>query len=203
MSMAQEDRGKEVTTLLDRAERGDADAAHDLLPLIYEQLRRIAGRRMREQRRDHTLQATALVHEAYVRLVGERDIRWQGRSHFFFAASRAMEDILVEHARAKGRLKRGGDGQGRPAQRVPLNVADLAAEVEGEEILALTEAVRRLEAEQPEVAQVVRLRFFAGLTSEQTAEALGLSVRKVYRVWAYGRAWLYRCVQEQRGDSGG
>ncbi|MBX3372364.1 MAG: hypothetical protein KF817_00885 [Phycisphaeraceae bacterium] len=173
-------------------------AVTELLPLVYQQLRAMAQQRMQDQRRDHTLQATALVHEAYARLVGRQDVRWESRAHFFFAAARAMQDILVEHARARGRLKRGGDGHGSPARRVPLNVADLAADVDGDDILSLSDAVRVLEAEQPDVADVVRLRFYAGLTTEQVAAALDISDRQVRRTWAYGRAWLFRRVRMQQ-----
>jgi len=184
----------DVTQLLDEAQRGDANAARDLLPVIYDQLRRIAQQRMNEQRPDHTLQATALVHEAYVRLVGEREIQWNNRAHFFFAAARAMQDILIEHARAKARLKRGGDGQAKAAQRLPLNVAELAEDVDPDAIVAIDDALKRLEQDQSEVADVVRLRFYAGLTCEQTAAALNISARQVRRIWSYGRAWLYREV---------
>lgn len=189
-----------VTSLLDRADRGDEVAARDLLPLVYDQLRRIAQRRLAERQGEggHTLQATALVHEAYARLVGDRDIRWSGRAHFFFAAARGMQDILVEHARAKGRLKRGGDGQGQPARRVPLNVIDLASEMDSDEILSLDDAFRRLEESEPETAAVVRLRLYAGLTGDQVALAMGISPRQVDRLWAYARAWLFRQVHGQR-----
>lgn len=189
----------QVTQLLDEARGGDAEAARELLPLVYGELRRIAQQRMNEQRPDHTLQATALVHEAYVRLVGEREIHWENRAHFFFASARAMQDILIEHARAKARLKRGGDGQAKAQDCLPLNVADLADEIDPDAILELHEALQRLEREQPDVADVVRLRFFAGLTCEQTAAALHTSARQVRRTWSYSRAWLFRAVEEQRG----
>lgn len=184
-----------VTKLLNEAASGRAEAVSDLLPLVYAQLRRIAQRRMSDQKPGHTLQATELVHEAYMRLVGRDQVSWQGRAHFYFAAARAMQDILVEHARAKARLKRGGDGRGTPARRVPLNVLDLAADADPGDIVALDAAVRRLEAEEPDVAAVVRLRFYAGLTGDQVAQALDLSPRQVDRLWAYARAWLYRHVE--------
>lgn len=192
-----EDIQRHFTKVLRQLSANSPEGADDLLPMVYEQLRAIAQRRMNNQRDNHTLQATALVHEAYVRLVGRQDIQWQDRVHFFFAAARAMQDILIEHARSKARLKRGGDGH-RPGKHVPLNVADLAADVGSDEILALTDAVRRLELEQPKVAEIVRLRFYAGLTSEQTAAVLNISDRQVRRVWSYGRAWLYRQLQSQQ-----
>jgi RNA polymerase sigma factor (TIGR02999 family) len=187
---ADQDRGR-VTRLLQSA--GDDDAgAQELLGLVYEQLRRIAQRRMKEEHSSHTLQATALVHEAYLRLVGDEGIQWHGRAHFFSAAAEAMRRILVEHARARGRVKRGGDGEGRAPRRVPLDVVDLARDADPDGILALDDAVRRLEVEEPDVAAVVRLRFFAGLSIDATAEALGSSPRTVDRLWAYARARLYR-----------
>lgn len=187
-----------VTQLLHRAEAGDAHAADRLFPVVYEQLRAIAQNRMSDQPKDHTLQATALVNEAYVRLVGRQNLEWKERSHFFFAAARAMQDILVEHARGKSRLKRGGPD----ARRVPVNLAELAEEAGQEEILALTEGISQLEREQPQVAEVVRLRFYAGLTNAQTASALDISERQVRRVWSYGRAWLFRHVRNEGGTHG-
>jgi RNA polymerase sigma factor (TIGR02999 family) len=177
-----------VTRLLREVEAGQPQAAAALLPLVYDQLRELARHRMAEERSGHTLQATALVHEAYLRLVGDRPAGWAGRAHFFHAAAEAMRRILIEHARARGRVKRGGGGE---RQRVPLSVIDLAAENDPGEILDLDEAVCRLEKESPDVAAVVRLRFYAGLTIEETAEALGISPQSVKRDWAYARAWLF------------
>src|SRR5262245_52757999 len=171
-----------------------ADSAA-LLALVYDQLRKIAQQRMSEERPGHTLQATALVHEAYLRLLGQQPRCWSSRAHFFFAAGRAMQQILVEHARARGRAKRGGATE-QPARRVPLSVVDLASQANLDEILALDEAFRRLESEEPEVATVVRLRFFAGLSGDETARSLGMSPREVDRLWAYARAWLYRAVEQ-------
>jgi RNA polymerase sigma factor (TIGR02999 family) len=164
-----------------------------LFPLVYDELRKMAGHRMAAERQDHTLEATALVHEAYLRLVGSADVRWANRAHFFHAAAEAMRRILVEHARAKHRLKRGG-GRHRDLKGLE-SVADLVARSDPDEILAVDEAVRRLEAENPEAASVVRLRFYAGLTPEETAKATDLSPRTVYRHWAYARAWLYRALK--------
>ncbi|HEY3246061.1 MAG TPA: ECF-type sigma factor [Phycisphaerae bacterium] len=195
--MSHEDRDTPVTLLLERAAAGEACAAERLFPLVYEQLRLIARQRMAGERRDHTLQATALVHEAYIRLVQENPIGWSSRAQFYHAAGRAMQQLLVEHARARGRLKRGGDGEGRAARRVPLDLTDVANNGDPEEILALDEAVGCLEREDPEVASVVRMRFFAGLTGDETAAALGLSPRQVDRLWAYARAFLF---QKLRGD---
>jgi RNA polymerase sigma factor (TIGR02999 family) len=178
---------QELTRLLGEAARGDSAAAAGLLPLVYEQLRELARRRMVEERTDHTLQATALVHEAYMRLVGDRDVPWAGRGHFFAAAAEAMRRILIDHARAHRGPRRGGN-----CRRVPLNVVDLAAPEQFEEILALDDAVSRLEQVNASLAAVVRLRFYAGLSVQETAEALGVSTRTVEREWAGARAWLFR-----------
>jgi len=174
-----------VTQILGQIRAGRAQAASELLPLVYSQLRAMAQKNMNQERASHTLEATALVHEAYLRLVGEKDLGWDSRAHFFTAAAEAMRRILIEHARAKKRVKRGGE-----RQRVPLTGLDLAAENDAEEILAVDEAFRRLETEDPDAAQVVRLRYFAGLSVAETASALGMSERSVAREWAYARAWL-------------
>lgn len=167
-------------------EAGAPAAAEDLLPLVYQSLKELARQRMSLERPGHTLQATALVHEAFLRLAG-KGVRWSGKSQFYQAAAQAMRRILVEHARARGRVKRGGN-----TCRVPVNLLDLAEDADREEILALDEAIRRLEEHTPEIAAVVRLRFFAGLTVEETAEALAMGRRSVDRAWAYARVWLYR-----------
>ena len=169
--------------------------AEALLPLVYHSLKELARQRMSLERAGHTLQATALVHEAYLRLVG-KNVRWAGKSQFFHAAAQAMRRILVEHARARGRVKRGGG-----SRREPINLLDLAEDADREQILALDEAIRRLEEHTPEVGAVVRLRFFAGLTVEQTAEALDIGRRSVDRYWAYARVWLYRELYGE-GNSG-
>lgn len=176
-----------LTRVLQDVGAGRADAADVLLPLVYEELRGMAQRRMRTERADHTLQATALVNEAYLRLVGDEDVAWENRAHFFGAAARAMQRILVEHARARGRRKRTG---GR--RRLPLNVVDLAFEADLEDVLAVEQAVERLGAFDPRLAEIVRLRFYAGLGVEDTARALDLSVRTVRREWTVARAWLAR-----------
>lgn len=174
-----------VTRILGEIRAGHEHAASELLPLVYAQLRAMAQKNMNQERASHTLEATALVHEAYLRLVGNEDLGWDSRAHFFTAAAEAMRRILIEHARAKKRVKRGGEHK-----RVPLTGLDLAAENDAEEILAVDEAFRRLETEDPEAAQVVRLRYFAGLSVAETASALGMSERSVARQWAYARAWL-------------
>jgi RNA polymerase sigma factor (TIGR02999 family) len=160
--------------------------AEALLPLVYDQLRELAKQRMAQEATGHTLQATALVHEIYLRL-SKAELRFNDRAHFFHTAAEAMRRILIEHARGKHRQKRGGD-----AVRQPLNVLDLAAEQDSDEILAFDEAIEQLAIESPQTAAVVRFRFYAGLTVDETAESLGLSPRTVNREWTYARAWLYR-----------
>lgn len=172
----------------------DRERLERLLPLVYGQLRAVAQRALAVERPDHTLEATALVHEAYVRLVGERETPWSNRAHFFVAASEAMRRILLDHARARGRVKRGG---GR--SRLDLaNVGALAAR-DSAEILRFDEGFRRLEDTSPETAAVIRLRFLAGLGVQHTADALGVSTSTVDRRWAFGRSWLYRWMRED-GD---
>ncbi len=179
----------EVTRLLVRAGAGDPAAAGDLLPLVYEELRRLADAYMRQERRDHTLQPTALVHEAYMRLVDQTRVRWQDRTHFFAVAATCMRRILVNHARDRGRLKRGGASK---PQRIALQ--DLAdTDVVGDvEMLALDDALARLETLDERKVRVVELRFFAGLTVEQAAELLEVSPVTIKRDWEFARAWLLR-----------
>ena len=180
----------EVTRLIGAARGGDAQAADQLLPLVYEQLRQLARQRMASQPADHTLQATALVHQAYLRLVGGKQIDYAGRSHFFFAAAEAMRQILIDHARARAAPKHGG---GRRRLQIQ-SVLDLAAADEARipEILALDEALSRLQQQSPDTAAMVRLRFYAGLSVDETAQALGVSPRTVKRDWTFARAWLLR-----------
>jgi RNA polymerase sigma factor (TIGR02999 family) len=181
-----------VTRILRDAQRGGAEAAGQLLPLVYDQLKDLARQRMAAERADHTLQATALVHEAYVKLVGGEPVPWASRSHFYFVAAEAMRRILIDHARARGGPKRGGD-----RRRIPINnVLDLAAEEQFPEIMALDDAVSRLEKVSESVGAVVRLRFYAGLSVEETAQAMGVSPRTVKREWTYARAWLARQLSE-------
>jgi len=181
----------DLTLLLDAAAAGDRQAAAELLPLVYEELRRLAAARLAEERPGHTLQPTALVHEAYLRLVGDQ--QFDGRGHFFAAAAEAMRRILVESARRRGRVKRGGD-----RRRVDLDEYEMTDAAPADEILALDEALTRLAAEDSEAAQIVQLRFFAGLSIEQTAETLGVSRATAYRQWSYARAWL-RCALGEDG----
>ena len=182
---------EDVTRLLEEAAQGREQAADQLLPLVYEQLKKIAQRRMADERPEHTLQATALVHEAYLRLVGDEDPKWANRAHFFKAASEAMRRILIDHARKRGRIKRGGD-----QKRVTISVADLAYTENPQEILVLDEAIQRLEPQDPQMAEVVRLRFYAGLSVEETANVLGVSRSTVKRDWGVARAWLFRELGE-------
>jgi RNA polymerase sigma factor (TIGR02999 family) len=179
----------QATRLLGAMAEGDQHAAAELLPLVYDELRKLAAHRMKAERADHTLQATGLVHEAYLRLVGNDEIDWANRAHFFHAAAQAMRRILIEHARAKGGPKRGG---GR--KKLPLDVVDLAAEADPTQILALDEAISRLEQEDADAARVVRLRFYGGLSVEDVARATGSSPRTVKRDWAFARAFLIRAL---------
>ncbi len=181
----------DVTRLVIDAGAGDRRAADELLPLVYEQLRAIAHQRMEHERPGHTLQATALVHEAYLRLVGDRRVAWAGRAHFFTAAAEAIRRILLDHAKQRSRAKRGGRNR-----QVALSIVDLAVERDPAEILALDEAICRLEGQDERLSQVVRLRFYAGLSVEDTAKALGLSERTVKRHWSFARAWLYAQLAE-------
>ncbi len=176
----------EVTQVLSRIESGDPTAAQQLLPLVYDELRKLAARRLGQEKPGQTLQATALVHEAYIRLVdAERSSHWNGRGHFFGAAAEAMRRILVEQARRKGALKAGG---GR--QRVQLGDVEPEIEAPKVDVLALNEALQKLEKENPRKADLVKLRFFAGLTNQQAAEALGVSASTADNDWAYAKSWL-------------
>ncbi len=189
------DDASQVTRILHRAEAGDRAALDELLPLVYDQLRRDAQQRMAGERPDHTLDATALVHEAYLRLVGDRRLPWQNRAHFYAAAAQAMRRILLDHTKARAREKRGG---GR--RRVPLSMADIADSWNFQETLSLDEALCRLEERDPAIGEVVRLRFFAGLSVEQTAEALEVSKATVKRRWEFGRTWLFRELKQGEDD---
>ena len=184
----------EASRLIDAIGNGDPRAAEELLPLVYQELRKLARARMTQERGEHTLQATALVHEAYLRLIGTPDGRcsWDGRGHFFAAAAQAMRRILIEHARAKAGPIRGG---GR--QRLPLDVVDLATQADPAQILALDEAISRLEHKDPDAARVVRLRFYAGLTIDEVADAVGVAVRTVKRDWSFARAFLIRALVDE------
>src|SRR5262245_25987519 len=186
----------DVTRILSAIEQGDSHAAEQLLPLVYDELRKLAAAQMAHEKPGQTLDATALVHEAYLRLVGDQ--HFDSRRHFFAAAAEAMRRLLVEAARRKARLKRGGDRQHRE-----LREDDLIAPPPDDRLLALDEALSQLAAVQPELAELVKLRYFAQLTVEQTAELLGTSPRTVKRHWVYASAWLRRalhlgCTDRQR-----
>lgn len=185
----------EITELLDRLAEGREEALERLVPLLYDELRRIARENLRKERAGHTLQTTALVHEAYLRLLGGAPVRASDRARFFGAASRAMQRILVDHARARRRQKRGGD-----LRRVPLeHVEDLLTERQADEIVALEDALGRLEGVDDRCAEVVRLRFFGGLEMQEIAETIGVSERTVRRDWISARAWLRKEVAADLG----
>ena len=179
----------ELTVILQRLDQGDPHAANELLPLVYEELRKLAAVKMAREHPGQTLQATALVHEAWLRLGGDEQPEWQNRAHFFAAAAEAMRRILIDQARHKKTLRQGGGGE-----RVNLESLELAAQMDDDQLLALHEALEQLAAHDAEKAQIVKLRFFAGLTNEQVAKVLGVSEPTVKRHWAYARAWLFRAM---------
>lgn len=183
---------EDATLLLNAAADGDKAAADRLLPMVYDQLRGAAQIGLAGERSGHTLSATALVHEAYLRLIGPREIAWASRGHFYAAAAEAMRRILIDHARARRRLKRGTPSAPLEDASALLSVSDLASDKYSGQIVRLDDALRRLEGEDPDVAQVVRLRFYAGLSGEETAAALGKSPSTVDRDWSWARAWLFR-----------
>ena len=184
----------EVTQLLDAVGRGDERAHDRLWELIYDELRTMAGRQMASEAKDRTLQPTALVHEAYFRLIGNQGIQWNGRRHFLSAAAKAMRRIRIDHARKRKSLKRGGGR--RPSD---VECAQPGFDDNPTQVLAIDEALNRLERKDPRKAQIVTLRFFAGLTIEETAEALDLSTRAVNNEWRLARAWLHR--ELSKGDT--
>jgi RNA polymerase sigma factor (TIGR02999 family) len=179
----------EVTRILSAIEEGHAQAAEQLLPLVYGELRRLAAQRLSHEAPGQTLQATALVHEAYLRLVGARDPGWNGRGHFFAAAAEAMRRILIERARRTQAARRGGDWN-----RLDMDRAEPAAPERPEDLLALNEALEQLIIKDPRKADLIKLRFFAGLTMEQAAETLGISLATAHRDWNYARAWLHQAI---------
>ena len=182
----------DVTRILDRVQQGDPEAAEQLLPLVYDELRKLASAKMAQQSPGQTLQATALVHEACLKLTGNETSTWRNRQHFFRAAAEAMRHILVDRARAQQRAKHGGG-----LVAINLEDVDVATNAEPDTLLLVDEAVQRLAAEHPDNAELVKLRFFAGLTLEEAAAFLGLARRTADRYWAYARAWLYEALRQQ------
>ena len=184
----------ELTRILQSVEQGDASAADQLLPLVYDELRKLAAARMNNEAAGHTLQPTALVHEAYLRLVGsDASQQWDGRGHFFAAAAEAMRRILVESARRKKRLKHGGE-----LRRVDMDEVELALPLPDDELLALDEALDKLATVDARAAEVVKLCFFVGLTQEQAGKELGISLATTERLWSFARAWLFQEMQRTR-----
>jgi RNA polymerase sigma factor (TIGR02999 family) len=182
----------EITLVLQAMGRGESRASEELLPLVYDELRQLATARMAHEAAGQTLQPTALVHEAWLRLVTEGDRTWQNRAHFFRAAAQAMRRILVDRARHKSSLKCGGD-----RERLNIEDLDLAAATPDDKVLLIDDALARLESEDPESARVITLKFFGGLTNKEVAKTLGVTERTVEREWAYAKASLYRMIQEE------
>ncbi len=182
----------EVTRILNAIEQGEPQAAEHLLPLVYDELRRLARYKMADEKPGQTLDGTALVHEAYLRLVGsEMDRKWEGQRHFFAAAAEAMRRILIENARRKGRLKRGGE-----LRRVQLDDRQIVLSADPDELLAVDEAIVALAEVDPQAAELVKLHYFTGVTIEEAAKLLGIPARSAYRDWSYARAWLYRFLSD-------
>jgi RNA polymerase sigma-70 factor (ECF subfamily) len=186
----------DVTSLLNKLAAGDEEAAAQLVPLVYEELRRLAARRLRQERPDHTLQATALVHEAYVKLAAQRDAKWQNRAQFFGVASQVMRRILVDYARGQQRIRRGGK-----QQKVSLDDVLLFSPDRTEEVLTVHESLSRLEKLDARQARIVELRYFGGLTVEEIAEAVGISTKTVMRELNVAKAWLYGDLKDRRADA--
>jgi RNA polymerase sigma factor (TIGR02999 family) len=187
----------DVTRILSAIEQGDPHAAEQLLPLVYDELRKLAAQKLAQEKPGQTLQATALVHEAYLRLVGvEKAQQWDSRGHFFAAAAEAMRRILVENARRKRRPKHGGD-----RKRLDLDAAAPVAEAPADDLVELDKALSRLETTDAPAARLVKLRYFAGLSMPQAAEALGISLRTAERNWTYARIWLHRELSRADGET--
>jgi len=182
----------DLTRILERVEQGEGKASEELLPLVYDELRRLAAHHMAQEAAGHTLQPTALVHEAWLRLVGAEQ-HWNSRNHFFMAAAQAMRRILIERARQKARLKRGRD-----QQRVPLEGLELATNADSETLLLVEEALGRLASADAVKARLVELRFFTGLSLEEAARVLGVSTPTAKRHWAYAKAWLFQEIERLR-----
>jgi len=183
----------DVTRILDAMQQGDPQAGNQLLPLVYDELRRLAAAKMARESAGHTLQPTALVHEAWLRLVGNESQQWNGRAHFFGAAAEAMRRILIENARRKQAARHGG-GQAR----LDINEIEIAATAKDDELLSVSEALEKLAARDKQKAELVKLRYFAGLTTEEAAEVLGVSVPTADRWWNFSRAWLFEEIQRSR-----
>ena len=191
-----EEESREVTQILRRIEAGDSRASADLLPKIYEELRKLAAARLTNEKPGQTLQATALVHEAYLRLTGNQTSEsWDGRGHFFAAAAEAMRRILVERARRKKRVRHGGE-----FRRVDLNDGAVISDAPKDDIIALHEALEKLEHEAPARAELIKLRYFAGLTVQQAAQAMDISVSTAERYWRFGKTWLLAEISEESGS---
>jgi RNA polymerase sigma-70 factor (ECF subfamily) len=188
---------REVTQLLAAWRDGDQQALDKLMPLVYDELRRIASRYMKRERAGHTLQTSALVNEAYLRMVGQQNVDWQNRAHFFGVAASIMRHLLVDRARANGRVRRG-----RNPQQVSFDEAAVVSEQRGEELLALDEALTKLNEIDERKVKIVELRYFSGLSAEETAEVLGVSEITVKREWLKAKAWLYRELTQGTSDEG-
>src|SRR5229473_2147022 len=186
----------DVTSLLNKLASGNQEAAAQLVPFVYEELRRLATRRLRQERPDHTLQATALVHEVYVKLSAQRDAKWQNRAQFFGVASQVMRRILVDYARGQQRIRRGGK-----QQKVSLDDVVLVSPDRGEEVLSVHESLSRLEKLDTRQARIVELRYFGGLTVEETAEVVGISTRTVTRELNVAKAWLYGDLKDRHTNT--
>ncbi len=184
----------DVTRILNAIGGGDSKAAQDLLPLVYEELRKLAAHKMANEAPGQTLQPTALVHEAWLRLVGTENPQFEGRGHFFAAAAEAMRRILIDRARQKLSLKRGAG-----AARVNLEDLEVASAADDDTLLAVDEALTKLAREDPDSAEFIKLRFFAGMTNDEAAQALGIPERTARRHWSFARAWLFRGIQRQSG----
>ena len=181
----------DVTRILEAAQQGDPTAADQLLPLVYEELRRLAAHKMANEAAGHTLQPTALVHEAWLRLVGNENQKWDGRAHFFGAAAEAMRRILIDRARRKRAVRHGGDHQ-----RVDIQEVDLTSPTEDDQLLAVSDALDKLATQHKVEAELVKLRYFVGLTNDEAAEVLGISSRTAKYYWTHARAWLYREIRK-------
>jgi RNA polymerase sigma factor (TIGR02999 family) len=186
---------QDVTQLLHNWRNGDSQAFDRLLPLVHDELRRIASRYMRRERAGHTLQTTALVNEAYLRLVGQKNVAWQDRAHFYAVAAQVMRHLLVDHARRRHYAKRGGN-----AQRITLDETAVVSSQRDDNLLALDEALTKLAEIDPRKVKLVELRYFGGLSAEETAEVLGVSEITVKREWLKTKAWLYRELTGEAGD---